>query len=78
MYAYNLTILLNEKCSNIIYNILNTKECIGKWKTQLSPYGVEDVSMKDVFRIDSSAPWLQYRILHRIFPTGYYLKKKQS
>ena len=36
---------------------------------------------KDVFKIcfktsnDSSVQWLQYRIIHRILPVSYYLKK---
>ena len=40
-------VLLHEKCSKIIYNILNEKEDIptsmGKLKTELSPYGVDDI-----------------------------------
>ena len=48
---------------------------------ELSPYGLGDISMQNVFKIcfkttsDSSVQWLQYRILHRILPVGYYLKK---
>jgi hypothetical protein len=71
--------------ARFIYNILNSKEYIpistDAWKTELSPCGVDNVSMKDVFKIcfktskDSSVQWLQNRILHIILPTGYYLEK---
>lgn len=40
----------------------------------LTPYGVDNISVKDVFKVrfeeatnDSSAQWLESRILHRIF-----------
>ena len=78
-------VLMHEKCSNIIYKTLNVKEVIpvslNKWKTELSPYGMGDFSMQDVFKIcfktfnDFSVQWLQYRIIHRILPVSYYLKK---
>ena len=54
---------------------------MGKWEAELSPYGVDDISVQEVFKIcfkttnDSSVQWLQCRILHRIFPVRYYLKK---
>lgn len=78
-------VLISEKCTKIIYNYLNEKDdvptAINKWRTELTPYGVDDISVNDVFKIcfktthDSSVQWLQFRILHRILPVGYYLKK---
>lgn len=78
-------VLISEKCTKIIYNDLNEKDdvptAINKWRTELTPYGVDDISVNDVFKIcfktthDSSVQWLQFRILHRILPVGYYLKK---
>jgi hypothetical protein len=63
-------VLLHEKVSKIIYNALNDKEDIptsmGKWKTELSLYGVDDISVQEVFKIcfkttnDSSVQWLRY------------------
>ena len=77
-------VLLHEKVSKIIYNVLNEKEVIptsmGKWEAELSPYGVDDISVQEVFKIcfkttnDSSVQWLQFRILYRIFPVRYYLE----
>jgi hypothetical protein len=46
---------LQEKCYKIICNILNKKEdiptSVGKWKTELTPYGVDDtgISIKKYF-----------------------------
>lgn len=64
---------------------MNEKEvvptAINKWRTELTPYGVDDISVIDVFKIcfkttnDSSVQWLQFRILHRILPVGSYLKR---
>ena len=64
--------------------LMNDKEVvptsIEKWNIELTQYGV-DISKEDVFKVcfktttDSSVQWLQFRILHRIFPVGYYLKK---
>lgn len=78
-------VLISEKCTKIIYNYLNEKDdvptAINKWRTELTPYGVDDISVNDFFKIcfktthDSSVQWLQFRILHRILPVGYYLKK---
>ena len=64
--------------------LMNDKEVvptsIEKWNIALTQYGV-DISKEDVFKVcfktttDSSVQWLQFRILHRILPVGYYLKK---
>ena len=64
--------------------LMNDKEVvptsIEKWNIELTQYGV-DISKEDVFKVcfktttDSSVQWLQFRILHRILPVGYYLKK---
>ena len=74
-----------EKCTRNIYKLLNDKEvvptAIEKWNIELAQYGVDNVSIKDVFKVcfktttDSSVQWLQFRILHRILPVGYYLRK---
>lgn len=44
-----------EKCTIIIYNYLNEKEvvptAINKWRPELNPYGVDDISLNDVFKI---------------------------
>lgn len=49
---------------------------------ELTPYGVDTFSVKDVFKVcfeettnDSFAQWLESRILHQIF--GYNLEKKK-
>lgn len=78
-------LISSEKCSKIFYNFLNKNEAIptsiSKWEAELRPYGVDTISVQDVFKIcykttsDSSAQWLQFRILHRIVPVGKYLKK---
>jgi exonuclease III len=82
---YFENILPNVRCTNIIYNCINTTEVtptsIPKWKLELSPHGINDICLRDVFKVcfkttsDSSVQWLQYRLLHRILPVGYYLKK---
>lgn len=54
---------------------------VTKWKTDLTDYNVEDLTICDIFKIcfnttkDSSVQWLQFRILHNILPVGFYLKK---
>ena len=78
-------ILLNEKCSKVLYQLINSKDivpkAIQKWNTELSLHLDINDSVKDFFKIcfktttDTSIQWLQYRILHRILPTNYYLKK---
>jgi hypothetical protein len=78
-------ILLHKKCTNHIYNIINTQEeiptSIVKWKSSNLLSGCEDINTKQIFEIcfkltaDSAAQWLQYRILHRIIPVKSYLKK---
>jgi hypothetical protein len=78
-------ILKNVKCTNTIYKYINTNDvkptAFPKWKADLSPFEVNDVCIKDAFKVcfktssDSSIQWLQYRLLHRILPVGYYLKK---
>lgn len=54
---------------------------VTRWKTDLTDYNVEDLTVYDIFKIcfkttkDSSVQWLQFRILHKILPVGYFLKK---
>lgn len=82
---YFENILLNEKCTKVIYNCINKNNIVPtsiyKWNEELSPHGLENICIQDVFKIcfkitmDSSLQWLQYRILHRILPVCYYLKK---
>ena len=61
-----------EKCTRNIYKLLNDKEvvptAIEKWNIELTQYGVDNISIQDVFKvcfkitIDSSIQWLQFRI----------------
>lgn len=76
---------MNEKCSKVLYQLINSKDivpkAIQKWKTELSLHLDINDSVKDYFKVcfktttDTSIQLLQYRILHRILPTNYYLKK---
>lgn len=78
-------VLLFEKCSKILYNLINSKDIIPssiqKWNTELSMQLEINVSVKEFFKVcfktsaDTSVQWLQYRILFRMLPTKYYLKK---
>ena len=82
---YFENIVPNEKCTKIIYNSINKTNVIPtsipKWKTEFSPFGTTDICVHDAFKVcfktttDSSVQWLQFRILHRILPVSYYLKK---
>ena len=82
---YFETIIPNEKCTKIIHYSLNKTNVIptsiSKWNNELSLFRPTNPCVHDVFRIcfkttaDSSVQWLQYRILHRIFPVHFYLKK---
>lgn len=75
----------HENCTKVIYNVLNENVvvpfAVTKWKTDLIDYNVEDLTVYDIFKIcfkttkDSSVQWLQFRILHKNLPVGYYLKK---
>lgn len=77
-------ILQAKKTSQYIYRFINTSNNVPKsfekWKS-LDFYRELHVSVKDVFKNcfmvskDSKVQWLQYRILHRILPVNYYLKK---
>lgn len=83
LYFLNLSYLLKNVQKS--FNFFNKNEAIptsiSKWEAELRPYGVDTISVQDVFKIcykttsDSSAQWLQFRILHRIVPVGKYLKK---
>ena len=74
-----------EKSTRNIYKLLNDKEiaptAIEKSNIELTQYGVDNISIKDVFKVClktttySSVQWVQFRILHRILPVGYYLRK---
>ena len=82
---YYEPILLYEKCTKVIYRLLNESytdpNSISRWNSELSPHRIQELLVKDVFKVcfkittDSTAQWLQYRILHRILPVNYYLKK---
>lgn len=49
---------------------------INKWKTELTPYGVDEISVRNVFKVcfkttdDASVQLLLFKILHRILPVG--------
>jgi hypothetical protein len=84
MYA---CILLNlfyctKQCFKFRIKKENIPTSFARWKAELTPYGADDISKQTIFKIcfkttrDSSAQWLQFRILHRILPVGYYLEKK--
>ncbi len=74
-------ILLNEKCSKVLYQLISSKDMVPKaiqnWNTELALHLDINDSVKDFFKVcfktttDTSIQWLQYRIL----PTNYYLKK---
>ena len=78
---YYEPILLYEKSTKIIYRLSNESytdpNSISRWNSELSPHRIQELLVKDVFKVcfkittDSTAQWLQYRIL----PVNYYLKK---
>lgn len=78
---YFENILLNEKCTKVIYNCIKEnnivptgmKSCL---HMDLIIY-VYKMCLQVCFKItmDSSLQWLQYRILHRIILVCYYLKE---
>ena len=77
-------LILHSKCTKPVYKLLNVNHVIPtsvcKWNLELAPYSIE-ICIKDVFIVcfkttkDSAIQWLQYRLLHRILPVNYYLKK---
>lgn len=79
---YFENILLNEKCTKVIYNCINKNNIVPtsvyKWNEELSPHGLNSICIQDVFKVcfkitmDSSLQWLQYRILQRILSVCYY------
>ena len=85
MPYYFESILLKDKITKYIYICLTSNDCkpsaINKWNNELSDVLVDDLCVYDVFNVcfrttnDSTVNWLQYRILHRILPVKYYLKK---
>lgn len=76
-------VLLFEKCSKTLYNLINSKDIIPKaiQNTELSMHLEVNVSVKEFFKVcfktsaGTSVQWLQYRILFRMLPTKCYLKK---
>lgn len=78
-------VLLFEKCSKTLYNLINSKDvipnAIQKWNNELFMHLEINVSVKEFFKVcfktsaDTSVQWLQYRILFRVLPTKCYLKK---
>ncbi|XP_055995578.1 uncharacterized protein LOC130046786 [Ostrea edulis] len=78
-------ILLNDKCSKVLYDMINSNDLIPKsiqkWNTELSVHLEGNVSVKELFKAcfktstDTQVQWLQYRILYKLLPTKYYLKK---
>lgn len=85
MPFYYESIFLKEKVTKHIYICLTSNDCvptaINKWNAELCDILPNDLCVQDVFKIcfrttnDSTVNWLQYRILHRILPVKYYLKK---
>jgi hypothetical protein len=77
-------ILQAKKTSQYIYRFINISNNVPKsfekWKS-LHLYKELHFTVQDVFKNcfmvskDSKVQWLQYRILHRILPVNYYLKK---
>ena len=84
MPFYYETLLCNEKCTKILYSVLNTNSIkpiaitVLKWISKLNC----NFDKTEVFKIclkvtdDTSVQWLQFRILHRFLSVSYYLKKK--
>lgn len=79
--------ILNNKCTKPIYRNINTDivnpTAFSKWNDEMRLKGHPEVEFKDVFKIcfkiskNTSIQWLQYRILYRIVPVKYYLKKSK-
>ena len=79
--------ILNNKCTKPIYSNINTDivnpTAFSKWNDEMRLKGHPEVEFKDVFKIcfkiskNTSIQWLQYRILYRIVPVKYYLKKSK-
>ncbi|XP_056019638.1 uncharacterized protein LOC125668194 [Ostrea edulis] len=77
-------LILQTKCTKSVYKQLNVNHdiptSVSKWNLDPVAYGIE-ICVKDAFTVcfkttkDSIIQWLQYRILHRILPVNYYLKK---
>ena len=78
-------VLQTNKCSQCIYRCINISNDVPnsflKWKTLPSLNEAQEITVCNIFKIcfkvskDSRVQWLQYRILHRILPVKYYLKK---
>ena len=82
---YFKPILLNKKCSKVLYDMINSNniipKAIQKWNTELTPHLENNISTKELFKVcfkttmDTQVQWLQYRIIHKFIPTKCYLKK---
>lgn len=76
---------MKEKVTKHIYICVTLNDwvptAIDKWNAELRDILPNDLCLQDVFKIcfrttnDSNINWLQYRILPRILPAKYYLKK---
>lgn len=55
MSVFLQPVLISDKCTKFIYNHLNEKEdvptAIKQWRTEITAYGVDDISVNDVFKI---------------------------
>ena len=78
---YYETLLSNEKCTTILYSVLNTNSIkpttILKWISKLNcNFDIQEV-FKICFKViyNTSVQWLQFRIFYRFLPISYYLKK---
>lgn len=68
MYTiFKYTNLLHEKCTKIIYNVLNenvVQISVNKWKTDLTDYNIEDLTAYDIFKTktkkDFFVQWLHF------------------
>ena len=85
MLYYFESILLKDKITKNIYICLTSIDCIpsaiNKWNNELSNVLEDDLCVYDVSNVcfrttnDSSVNLLQNRIIQRILPVKYYLKK---
>ena len=76
---------MKEKCTQNIYRCLNNDETVAtpvnSRSTVLSTYLSKNICVTDVFKIcfkitsDASIQWFQNRIIYRILPVYYKLKR---
>ena len=86
-YFFFQGILPFEKCTRNMYKLFNDEEvlhvptAIEKWNIELTQYWVDNISIKDVFKVcfktttDSSVQWLHFEFYTEYFQLGIILEK---